>query len=206
MKEISVGDKNYPSNLSFVAGCPEKLYVLGDLTEKDNFAVAIVGARDASAKGMALAKRFAQDLTEKGVTIVSGLAQGIDTAAHIGALAAKGRTIAVLAGGLDKIYPYENRSLAEKITKNGALVSEFPPGVTSLPPHFLARNRIISGLSLATLIIEGERRSGTLSTASHAATQGREVFVIPGSPATNYLLENGATPISSPQDILDSIL
>ena len=159
--------------------------------------------------GQTMARKFSHTLAKKGITIVSGLAYGIDTVAHRAALSVSGRTIAVLGCGLDMVYPKENQGLAKKIEKDGALVSEFPPGTKPLPKNFLVRNRIISGLSLAVVVIEGERRSGTLSTAAHAANQGREVFAVPGrvdsalSGAPLFLIEQGATIARGPEDVLE---
>lgn len=162
--------------------------------------------------GKRTAARFARELAKNKITIISGLARGIDTVAHKAALSAGGRTIAVLGCGLDIIYPPENKAFAERIKNNGALISEFPLGTKPLGKNFLTRNRIISGLSLAVLVVEGAKRSGTLSTASWAANQGREVFAIPGpidsplSAAPLYLIENGAQIAQNPKDILDLIL
>lgn len=199
----------YPQNLKEIEGAPERLYIKGSLRPEDKLAVAIVGSRKMTAYGRETAELFSYELAEKGVSIVSGLARGIDTVAHKSALKAGGRTIAVLASGVDIIYPKENRQLAERIIKSGALVSEFPRRTKPLGKHFLVRNRIISGLSLAVLVIEGKRRSGTLSTAAHAANQGREVFAVPGpinsplSLAPLYLIEQGANIAKSPEDILE---
>lgn len=179
------------------------LYVKGSFLPKDKKAIAIVGSRVASEKGKGLAYKYAFDLAKRRITIVSGMAYGIDSVAHKGALDAGGRTIAVLGSGLNVIYPPENKDLAREIVKSGALVSEFPPNTQPYPKNFLARNRIVTGLSKAVLIIEGAKRSGTLSTASWAADQGKEVFVIPGSPATDFLIENGASIPKSPQDIIN---
>lgn len=201
----------YPENLSKISGFPEKLYIQGKILPEDEKAVAIVGSRITSIYGREVAYKFSYELAKKGVTIVSGLARGIDTIAHTAALDANGRTIAVLASGIDIIYPPENANLAKKIIKSGALVTEFPAGIKPLPKNFLARNRIISGLSLAVLVIEGKSRSGTLSTATHAANQGREVFAVPGpinsplSALPNYLIENGAQIAKRPEDILEYI-
>lgn len=201
----------YPKNLSKISGFPEELYIQGKILPEDEKAVAIVGSRITSKYGREVAYKFSYELAKKGVTIVSGLARGIDTIAHTAALDANGRTIAVLASGIDIIYPPENANLAKKIIKSGALVTEFPAGIKPLPKNFLARNRIISGLSLAVLVIEGKSRSGTLSTATHAANQGREVFAVPGpinsplSALPNYLIENGAQIAKKPEDILEYI-
>lgn len=180
-----------------------KLHVLGKVLKKDKNAVAVVGTRMPSKRGKKLAYDFAYYLAGHGVTIVSGLARGIDTEAHKAALAAGGRTIAVIGSGLDTIYPPENQKLADDIVKNGAIVSEFAIGTKPLAKNFLARNRLIAKLSKAVLVIEGFSRSGTLSTASHAANLGVEVFAIPGSEATDWLIENGATAIQSPKEIVD---
>ncbi len=179
------------------------LYIKGSFLPNDKKAVAIVGSRVASKKGKDIAYKYAYDLAGKGVTIVSGMARGIDSIAHKAALDAGGRTIAVLGSGFNFIYPPENKNLAQKIIKSGALVSEFPPKTPPHPKNFLSRNRIVTGLSKAVLIIEGAKRSGTLSTASWAADQAKEVFVIPGSPATDYLIESGASISKSPQDIIN---
>jgi DNA processing protein len=201
--------KNYPENLRNSIDPPDAVYVKGKITKKDNIAVAIVGSRLASAYGKEVAKRFSKELSKRGITIVSGLARGIDTISHKAALEAGGRTIAVLGSGLDVIYPPENKSLAEEISKHGALITEFPEGTKPLKHHFLQRNRVIAGLSLAVVIIEGKRRSGTLSTARHAAEMGREVFAVPGpvnsplSEAPHYLIEQGARVAKSPEDILE---
>lgn len=204
--------KDYPSNLQDLPGAPQKLFVLGKILKKDRRAVAIVGSRNMTGYGKRTAIRFTKKLVDNGITIVSGLARGIDTVAHNTALAAGGRTIAVLGSGIDIIYPPENKSLALEISQKGAVISEFPPGTKPLAANFLARNRIIAGLSLAVLVIEGKRRSGTISTATHAANMGREVFAIPGpvdsplSEAPNYLISQGANVARKPQDILDIIL
>lgn len=178
------------------------MYISGKILKKDKNAIAVVGSRLPSAKGKRLAYDYAYYLAGKGITIVSGLARGIDTIAHKAALAAGGRTIAVLGSGLDIIYPPENRNLAETISKNGALVSGFVRGTKPYAKNFLARNRIIAKLSRAVLVIEGARRSGTLSTASHAANEGKEVFAIPGSEATDWLIEQGANSVKSPKELI----
>lgn len=211
MREIHKLDPEYPANLKAIDGAPEKLFVKGELLKSDKIAIAIVGTRTPSRYGMQITEQFATELAKAGFTIVSGMARGIDSIAHKASIKAGGRTIAVLANGLDMVYPPENVKLFREIIKNGAIFSEFRPGVRPLPKHFLARNRIISGLCLGVLVIEGRRRSGTLSTATHAANQGREVFAVPGpikskqSEAPNYLIENGAMMVKSPQDILDTL-
>jgi DNA processing protein len=203
VKIISLRSKNYPLNLKAIKGAPPKIYIKGNLKKSDILAVAIVGSRKMSKRGAAAASRFTRELASKGVTIVSGLARGIDTVAHKTALETGGRTIAVLGSGIDVIYPWENRVLADEVSGRGALVSEFPSQTPPLAKNFLTRNRIISGLALAVLVIEGERKSGTLSTAAHAANQGREVFVLPGTGATDYLADQGARICQNPGDILE---
>ena len=178
------------------------VFIKGKYLDKDKHAVAIVGSRSMTPRGKKLAHDYSFYLARKGTTIVSGLAIGVDTEAHKGALAAGGRTIAVIASGLDIIYPKENKDLAQKIIASGCLVSEFEEGTPPVGKNFLARNRIIAALSKAVVVIEGERRSGTLSTASHAADLGVEVFAIPGSPATDWLIAEGATIAASPEDVL----
>lgn len=180
-----------------------ELYVLGELKSQDKKAVAVVGSRKFSKRGEELTKLFVSVLVENGITIVSGLARGIDTIAHKQALDSGGRTIAVLGSGIDVVYPPENTDLANRIPKNGALVSGFVNGTKPLPENFLARNGLIVKLSQAVLVVEGLRRSGTISTANHAGMQGVEVFAVPGSEACDYLIENGATIANSPQTIID---
>jgi DNA processing protein len=182
-----------------------KFYVLGKILKKDSKAIAVVGTRQMSTRGERFTQDFVKEIVNAGFTIVSGLARGIDTVAHKTALEAGGRTIAVLGSGIDVIYPPENKELAQKIIKKGALISGFPRGTPPYAKNFLARNRIIAGLSKAVLVIEGKRRSGTLSTASYAANEGIEVFAIPGSEATDWLIEQGANIVNTPKEILDVI-
>lgn len=172
-------------------------------------AIAIVGTRTPTKYGLQMAYRFSYELAKNGVTIVSGLARGIDTVAHQAALDAGGCTIAVLGSGIDIIYPPENKKLAAQIAKNGRLVTPFPKGTPPLAKNFLIRNELIVKLSQAILVVEGRRRSGTLSTANYAANLGVEVFAVPGpvnsemSEAPLYLIEQGARMARSPQDILE---
>ena len=179
-----------------------KLSISGKILATDTQAVAVVGSREMSLRGQKLTRRFVKELVQNGYTIVSGLARGVDTLAHQTALENHGRTIAVLGSGLDIIYPPENKTLAGEIVKNGALVSPFPRGTKPYPKNFLARNRLIAQLSLAVLVIEGKRRSGTLSTASWAANAGIEVFAVPGSEATDWLINQGAAIAKRPSDII----
>jgi DNA processing protein len=201
----------YPKNLTQIDGHPKKLYIAGDIIDADKKAVAIIGSRRMSDYGKKMAWEFSLYLAEKGVTIVSGMARGVDTIAHKAALFANGRTIAVLGSGIDVIYPPENSFLANTISKHGAVVTEFELGTPPYAKNFLSRNRIISGLSIATLVVEGSARSGTLSISNWAANQGRDVFAIPGrvdsplSALPNYLIENGAIPVTKPEDVLDML-
>ncbi len=178
---------------------------------KDKKSIAIVGSREPTRYGREMAYKFSYELAKNGITIVSGLARGIDTIAHLAALDAGGRTIAVLGSGPDIIYPPENENLAKEIAKNGQVISPFPKGTKPLGKNFLIRNALIVKLSQAVLIVEGKERSGTLSTATHAANQNKEVFAIPGpinSPQSylpNYLIDNGARIARSSEDILEYI-
>jgi DNA processing protein len=208
---LTLLDEAYPGNLRHVADPPPVLFVRGSLLPDDSAAVALVGTRRATDYGKAVTERLARDLAQAGVTLVSGLAKGIDTVVHHAAIDVGGRTLAVLANGLDQVYPPANAVLARQIVdrRAGALVSEFPPGVPPDAVNFPRRNRIISGLSLVTVILEAGERSGALITADFALEQGREVLVVPGnilSPTwagTHCLLKQGATPVTSADDILD---
>ncbi|TRZ48901.1 DNA-protecting protein DprA [bacterium] len=206
---ISQDDADYPLNLKNIFDPPIVLYVKGQLKKEDNVSIAIVGSRRASYYGLSSAERFARDLSAKGFTVISGMARGIDTYAHKGALKQKGRTIAVMGSGFNHIYPEENKKLAEEIARNGAVISEFPFDAEPLKAHFPRRNRVISGLSLGTLVVEAARNSGALITADFALEQGREVFALPGkvdssnSFGTNELIKQGAKLVSSAQDILE---
>lgn len=167
--------------------------------------MAVVGTRMPSQRGKKITEEFVKELVRHGITIVSGLARGIDTVAHQTALRCGGRTIAVLGSGLDIIYPPENKKLAEEIAQHGAVVSGFPYGMQPKAQNFLARNHLIVKLSQAVLVIEGKRRSGTISTANHAANENCEVFAIPGSEATDWLIEQGAVSVTSPIDLINLI-
>lgn len=205
-------DKDYPENLIGLSDAPLVLYYKGTLLRTDKNAVAIVGSRKITSYGRDVAGKFASELASYGVTIISGLAFGVDVVAHKACLDVGGRAVAVLASGLDSITPISNSWLGERIIKNGgAIVSEYPLGHIPQKSDFPERNRIISGLSKAVLIIEGARKSGTLHTASHAAEQGRQVFAIPGqitspmSEAPHFLIKNGAKMATSTRDILDEL-
>jgi len=202
---------NYPSSLREVPDPPPVLYVRGELRPEDELAVAIVGSRTCTMYGLAQAERLAGSLARAGVTIISGLARGIDAAAHRGALQAGGRTIAVCATGLNKVYPPEHAELAFEIKNRGALVSESPLHRGPSKGLFPQRNRIISGLSLGVLIVEASERSGALHTARHAMEQGREVFALPGridslaSAGCHNLIRDGAVLVRNVDDILESL-
>lgn len=204
-------DPDYPPLLKQIYDPPYVLYVRGELLPTDEWAVAVVGTRRASAYGREATRWLAGDLATNGITVVSGLAQGIDAHAHKAALEAGGRTIAVMAHGLDQVYPPQNRSLATQIVEQGALVSEFAVGTRPEAKNFPARNRIISGLSLGTLVVEAGQRSGALITAEFAAEQGREVFAVPGSifaagaVGTNRLIQTGAKVALGVEDILEEL-
>ena len=204
-------DEDYPRLLREIYDPPPVLYVKGQILPEDEWAVAVVGTRAATTYGKEAATRIAGGLARNGVTIVSGLARGIDSAAHRAALEAGGRTIGVLGCGLDIIYPPENRRLAAQIIQHGALISEYPLGTPPEGSNFPPRNRIISGISLGVVIVEAGRRSGALITADYALDQGREVFAVPGnifrhaSQGTNALIREGATPVLSVEDILEAL-
>lgn len=180
-----------------------KLKARGKILKSDANAVAVVGTRQVSSRGKRLTRKFVSELSKNGFTVVSGLARGIDTVAHREALKNGGRTIAVLGSGIDIIYPPENERLAQRISTQGAVVSPFPNGTKPLGKNFLARNRIIVILSKAVLVVEGKRRSGTISTASWAAQEGIEVFAIPGSEATDWLIDQGATVAKTPEVVIE---
>lgn len=205
-KIISPASASYPFNLKALSARPQKLFVAGEFLPQDQKAIAVIGARRMTDSGKKSAWEFSFALAKAGVTIISGMARGVDTVAHKAAIFAGGRTIAVLGSGIDVIYPPENIFLAREIAQKGAVVTEFSPGTPPYAKNFLTRNRIISGLSLGVLIIEGAKRSGTLSTASHAADAGKDVFAIPGSEATDFLIEEGAISVQRPEEILDMLI
>lgn len=211
--EIMVlGDSAYPALLEAVEDAPPALTLLGRTELLDVRCIGIVGARNASAIGQRFARQIAGELGDEGLIVVSGLARGIDAAAHEGALdSLSGGTIAVLGGGLDVFYPRENRELQNRIAEAGLLVSEHPPGTQPQASHFPRRNRIISGLSLGVLVIEAAMRSGSLITARLAGEQGREVFAVPGSPldpraqGANNLIRQGAALVEHADDVVDAL-
>ena len=208
---LTLADVDYPPALRWIADPPVALYVRGRVMAAHQLAVAVIGSRKPSAYGKLSAQRFSQALAEHGYTVVSGMARGIDSLAHQGALQAGGQTIAVLGSGIQTIYPPENRRLYEQISAQGAVLSEFPLHTKPDRWNFPRRNRIISGLSLGALVIEAAANSGSLHTARHALDQGREVFAVPGriqdvnSRGTNGLIKNGAKLVESIDDILEEL-
>ncbi len=209
---LTFRDALYPGRLRQIYDPPPLLYVRGELKEADDLALSIVGSRRTSPYGRVITERMSQEIVRRGVTIVSGMARGIDSLAHWGAISGGGRTIAVLGCGIDIIYPPENRNLFGKIIEHGAILSEFPMGSPPEAIHFPRRNRIISGLSLGVVVVQANARSGSLITAQYALEQGREVFAIPGnvgaegSLGTNRLIREGAKLVESSEDILEEIV
>lgn len=211
IRKITIDDQGYPKNLRNIHTPPKALYVNGSLLPQDEVAVAVVGSRRATPYGIEMSDKIGFELALRGVTVVSGMARGVDSAAHRGAIRAKGRTIAVMGSGHGTIYPPENAALYEEIAASGAVVTEYEDDMPPLPNNFPARNRIISGLSLGIVVVEAARNSGALITANFAAEQGREVFAVPGkissqtSGGTNDLIKDGARLISSVDDILEEL-
>jgi DNA processing protein len=207
---VALGDPLYPALLGRIFDPPLVLYVRGTLVAEE-LAVAVVGARAASTAGKALARAMGRDLAAWGATVVSGLARGIDTAAHEGALDGGGRTVAVLGCGIDRVYPPENEQLAGRVASAGALVSEFALGTPPLPDHFPRRNRVIAGWSQAVVVVEAAVRSGALNTARCAADEGRDVLAVPGHPTmagsagTNQLIRDGAGLVRNAVDVAQEL-
>jgi DNA processing protein len=210
MMELRPGDPRYPALLRAIPSAPA-LYVRGEIHADDALAIAIVGSRRCTPYGIAATEQLASDLAARGVTIVSGLARGIDTAAHRSALAAGGRTLAVLGCGVDVVYPRENVPLARAIESQGAILSQFPPGMPALAGHFPARNRTLAGLALGVVVVEAAERSGALITAGFAGDLGRETFAVPGritsptSVGANRLIQDGAKLVTCWQDIVSEL-
>ena len=208
---ITFQDENYPVALKSIYDPPPFLFIRGEIMPDDQNAVAIVGSRSASVYGKRITERIGRELAKNGITVVSGLARGIDSIAHLSALKEGGRTLAVFGSGLDVIYPPENQKLAEKITGSGAIISEFLLGTKPEAPNFPRRNRLISGLSLGVVIVEAGEKSGALLTAACALEQNREVFAIPGnldsknSEGTNALIKQGAKLVTRVEDILEEL-
>ncbi len=209
IEKIKINDLGYPFLLSQIYNPPKELFVLGNKEILREKSIAIVGCRNCTSYGVKVTKELAYNLSRRNIITVSGLAKGIDTYCHIGTIKGKGRTIAVVAHGLDMIYPKENRDLAKKIIEcGGAIVSEYEVGTKPLKEHFPARNRIISGLAEKTVIVEAGEKSGALITANFALEQGRDVYAVPGnifsekSAGTNKLIKQGANLISSCEELL----
>lgn len=204
-------EEAYPRLLKEINQPPPVLYVLGSIKVEDDWAVAVVGTRRVTGYGRQVTEEIGSFLAQNGITVISGLARGVDEIAHQSALRMKGRTLAVLGSGVDIIYPPEHRHLAEQIIANGALISDYPPGTQPEGSNFPPRNRIISGLGRATVVVEAGDQSGALITATFAADQGRDVFAVPGniysplSKGTNRLIAQGAQPLLKPQDILETL-
>ena len=213
LRAITINDTEYPKKLKEIYDPPALLYCRGQIQPQDDLGIAIVGTRRMSYYGKQVTPNLAYDLAKAGLTIISGLAKGIDTLAHKAALEAGGRTLAIIGSGLDRrsFYPGENWNLALKIAQTGAVLSEYPLGTAGLPQHFPARNRIVAGLALGVLVIEAPEKSGALLTARHALEQNREVFAVPGSIfdlntcGTNNLIKMGAKLVLSGQDVLDEL-
>lgn len=211
IKLVTCKDPVYPDSLNSVSYPPVLLYVRGQLREEDKIAVAVVGTRRATSYGKVAARKLARELAREHITVVSGMARGIDTCAHQGALEEGGRTVAVLGNGVDVVYPGENKSLMKEIITKGAVVSEFSLGTRPLARNFPRRNRIISGLSLGVVVAEAPLKSGALITADFALEQGREVFSVPGvitnpySEGSNRLIKEGAKIVENVYDILEEL-
>ena len=209
---LTLADARYPKLLREAYDPPIVLYTIGDLARAlAQPAIAVVGSRQCSTYGRNVAESLSRELAMRGVTIISGLARGIDAAAHRGAIESHGLTVAVMGTGLETIYPKENQKLAEKIKEQGALVTEFTIGTPPLPQNFPFRNRVISGLALGVLVVEGAERSGSLITARMAYEQGRDVFAVPGNVTSaksfgpNYLIKDGAKLVQSWRDVVDEL-
>lgn len=204
-------DEGYPHRLKEIDQPPPVLYLRGNLYPEDEWAVAVVGTRRITPYGRQVAEEIAVTLAHSGVTVISGLARGVDGVAHQAALNAGGRSLAVLGCGVDHIYPPEHRRLAEQMISQGALLSDYPPGTPPDAANFPPRNRLISGLSMAVVVVEAGKTSGALITAAFAADQGREVFAVPGninaphSQGTNRLIRDGARPLLDPQELLETL-
>lgn len=208
---LTLEDEEYPTLLKNIYDPPPVIYIKGNKFQPNEKTLAIVGTRKASRYGKEIAQKLAFELASLGITIVSGMALGVDTFAHQGALEAKGKTIAVFGCGVDVIYPPSNRGLSKEIETSGALVSEFPLGTGTEKGHFPRRNRIISGLSLGTIVVEGHYDSGAMITAKQALDQGREVFAVPGnvdldqSKGPHWLIKQGAKLVESVDDVLEEL-
>lgn len=207
--KLNIENKKYPEKLKQISSPPKQLYCIGNIELLNSNSIAIIGSRNFSSYGKRAAEDFSYELAKRNICIISGLARGIDSFAHIGALKAKGHTIAVLGSGFKNIYPKENEQLFEEIIKNnGLVVSEYQLDTKPLKQNFPARNRIISGLGNCVLVVEAKKNSGTNITVDFALEQGKDVYVVPGniysktSDGTNFLIKEGAIPVTSFEDIL----
>lgn len=213
MTEILAIDNNFPEKLKIFKPIPKSIYTKGNLKliSSKCKSVAIIGTRTPSEYGLKIAYKFGFELAKRNIIIISGMAKGIDSQAHRAAMDANGQTIAVLGSGIDFIYPPENKNLYQNLIKNNLIISEYPENTKPIPKYFLARNRIIAALADIVLVIEGKKRSGTISTANWAAQMGKEVYAVPGridspnSEATNFLISEGAGIARSPEDILQNL-
>ena len=212
MKTIYQNQEEYPEKLNKIYAPPAKLYVVGDEKILNKPSIAIIGCRNASQYGKRVAFKFAYELAQKGIVVISGLARGIDIYSHLGAIKAKGKTIAVLGSGFNHIYPAEHKKYCvDIIEKGGAIISEYEKNTKPIPTNFPIRNRIISGLSDGVLVVEAKQRSGTLITVDYALEQGKNVFIIPGnitsnnSYGTNELIKQGAKLVTNIEDILEEM-
>lgn len=211
LRVIKYTDREYPESLRQIDDSPVILYLKGNLVEQDKYSVAMVGSRMMTEYGKMIAERLSFELASMGITIVSGMARGIDTVSHRGALKAGGRSIAVLGCGLDNPYPPENKELFEMLSSSGCVISEFPIGTPPNKEHFPKRNRLISGLSLGVLVVEATNNSGSLITAGYALEQGKDVFAVPGnitskcSEGTNILIKRGAKLVARVEDIIEEL-
>ena len=212
MKIIKYEDLEYPEKLRNIYNSPKQLYIEGNIGLLNSFSLAIIGCRNSSEHGREFTELISYDLALNNITIVSGLARGIDSCAHIGTIKAKGKTIAVLGGGFNHIYPKENIPLIKKILEaGGTVISEYDPNTSPKPEYFRARNRIISGLSNGVIVVEAKKFSGTMITVNYALEQGKDIYAVPGFPTmpnsegTNELIKEGAYPLTSAKDILDKI-
>ncbi len=211
IKAITFADRGYPESLRQIDDAPVLIYMKGEIRDEDKYAIGIVGSRNMTPYGKQMAETLSSELAKKGLTIVSGMARGIDTTAHRGALKMKGRSIAVLGCGIDQPYPPENIKLFEELCKNGAVISECPLGAPPSKENFPKRNRLISGLSLGVLVVEAAAGSGSLITANYALEQGKDIFAVPGnitsmySVGTNSLIKKGAKLVQNADDIMQEL-
>lgn len=211
IKMINILDKNYPSKLKSIYAPPITLFAKGDISLLDLKSIAIVGSREPSKYGVCVAKKFSSELSKNGITVISGLARGVDTFAHLGALSTEGKTIAVLGSGIDVVYPKENAKYYKEISEKGLIISEYIVGTSPKSENFPQRNRIISGLSDGVLVVEARKNSGTMITTDFALEQGKELYVIPGnitsstSVGTNNLIKEGAKLVTDVYEILEDL-